>query len=77
MSFPCHECPVLAICLIRFKKDSLVICDIVWKYIVQDTEHEYRGSSPLPGPTRHKRHKEANKLFPGYEISPEDQRDLL
>jgi len=72
MSLPCHECPVLAMCFIKFK-GSTVICDIVWKYIVQDTKHE----KILPGPIRNERYNEANKLFSASDYSPEDESDLL
>jgi len=74
---PCEQCPVLAMCLNKF--DTVIICDIVWKYVVIDTEHEYVGLNPLPGPTRHRRVKAIQRIFHNFkcEFAPEDKSDLL
>ena len=75
MTAPCEKCPVFVICLNRF--DESIICDIVWKYIIIDTEYEYMGLTPIPGPTRSKRVKELYALFGKMEFEPEDRSDKL
>ena len=76
MSIPCDECPVLAMCLMKFKRKTIK-CDILWNFIVTDTKHEYIGCNPIPGPIRSKRVKEAKALFHNQDFTPEDERDLL
>ena len=76
MILPCHECPVLAICLMKFKGKTIK-CDIVWDFIVTDTKHEYIGCKIIPGPIRSKRVEDAKALFHNLDFTPEDERDLL
>ena len=34
---PCIECPVLAVCIPKHKDQLRLNCDIIWKYVVEDT----------------------------------------
>ena len=34
---PCVECPVLAVCIPKYKNRVRLKCDIIWKYVVEDT----------------------------------------
>ena len=34
---PCIECPVLAVCIPKYKNRARLKCDIIWKYVVEDT----------------------------------------
>lgn len=75
MNLPCYECPVLAICLNKFKKT--IKCDIVWDFVITDTKHEYIKCRAIPGPIRSKRVRDAKALFHNQDFTPEDESDLL
>ncbi len=34
---PCIKCPVLAVCIPKYKNRVRLKCDIIWKYVSEDT----------------------------------------
>lgn len=75
MNLPCHECPVLPICLTKFNKT--VVCDIVWEYVVTDTGLDHPEVEYIDICERKKRVTEMKRLFRNEDLRPEDKSDLL
>jgi len=78
---PCVECPVLAVCIPKHKSATRLKCDIIWKYVVENTGPAKRMTivSWCKSPRRFERARRLEQLkeqYPNIEDLT-DGRDVL
>lgn len=71
MTCPCEECPVLAICRSKYRgRNAIIHCEILWTYVVSETEQRKEEKSWLRSVSyriRTKRIEEVKKVFKNYD----------
>lgn len=78
---PCIKCPVLAVCIPKYKNRARLKCDIIWKYVIEDTGPMKRMTSVdwYKSPRRFERARRIEQVKEQYPTVKDitDGRDVL